>query len=179
MAFISRHKDKMPIFKQSLLIYKFECRISSTCKDHTCQRLEVKIRQYVPRGIITKGIQTSGNSQAMDSAIEKHLLAINSCRINYQDDCFSVLHRDRDNIHLNVLEAIYITIDHPSLCRQLSSHILNTFGEILETGVTWYFFVHLVPSIQLFSIHPVFNYSFRWLILRSAGRKGPRCFFFF
>ena len=53
-----------------------------------------------------------------------------------QDVCFSVLHRARDKIHLNVLKAIYIAIDHPSICRQKSSHILNIFGEILETGVS-------------------------------------------
>ena len=94
------------------------------------------IIQHVPRGIITKGRKTPGNSQAMDSAIGEHFLAINSCRTNYQDDCFSVLHKARHKIHFNVLEAIYIAIDRPSLCRQLSRHILNIFGEILETGVT-------------------------------------------
>ena len=72
----------------------------------------------------------------MDSAIGEHLLTINSCRTSYEDDCFSVLHRARDKIHLNVLEAIFIAIDHPSLCRQLSSRILNIFGEVLETDVT-------------------------------------------
>ena len=36
---------------------------------------------------------TSGHSQAMDSAIGEHLLIINSCRISYEDYCFSVLHR--------------------------------------------------------------------------------------
>ena len=129
----------MRIFKQSLLIYKFECQCSSTYVGRTCQCLEVRIRQHVPRGIIAKGRQTSGHSQAMNSAISEHSLARNSCRTNYQDDCFSVLHRARDKIHLNVLEAIFIAIDRPSLCRQLSSHILNIFGEILETGVTWFF----------------------------------------
>ena len=59
--FNSTRKDKLPIFKQSLMIYKFECRCSSTC-----QCLEVRIRQHVPRGI-TKGRQTSVHSQAMDS----------------------------------------------------------------------------------------------------------------
>ena len=131
-----RHKPKWLICKQSLLIYKFECWCSLTYIGRTCQRLEVRIRQHVLRGIISKGRQTSGHSQAMDSAIGEHLLAINSCRNNYQDDCFSVLHRTRDKIQLNILEAIYIAIDHPSLCRQLSSHILNIFGEILENGVT-------------------------------------------
>ena len=60
-----------------------------------------------------------------------------------------------DKIHLGILEAIYIAIDCPSLCRQLSSHIVNIFGEILETGVTYiFFFFHSVPSIQLISLFP-------------------------
>ena len=73
----------------------------------------------------------------MDSAIGEHLFTMNCCRTSYEDDCFSVLHRARDKIHLNVLEAIYIAINRPPpLCRQLSSHILNIFEEVLETGVT-------------------------------------------
>ena len=75
-------------------------------------------------------------SQAMDSAIGENFLAINSCRTNYQDDCFSVLHRVRDKIQLNVLEAIYIAIDSPSLYRQRSCHILDILGDTLDTGVT-------------------------------------------
>ena len=35
-ALNSTHKDKLPIFKQSMLIYKFECRCSSTCIGRTC-----------------------------------------------------------------------------------------------------------------------------------------------
>ena len=119
--------NSTPIFKQSLLIYKFEFWRSSTYIGRTCQRLEVRIRQHIRRGIISKGRKSSGHSQAMDSAIGEHLLAINSCRTTYKDHCFSVQHRTRDKIQLNVLEAIYIAIDHPSLCRQLSSHILNIF----------------------------------------------------
>ena len=102
----------------------------------TCQPLEVRIRQHVPRGILDKGRLTSRQSQSMDSAIGEHLLAINSCRTNYQDDCFSVLHRARDKVQLNILEAIYIAIDRLSLCRQRSSHILNILGDALDTGVT-------------------------------------------
>ena len=81
----------------------------------TCQRLEVRIRQLIPRVILSKGRQTSGYSQTMDSAIGEHLLTINSCRTNYEDNCFSVLHIASDKIHLKVLEAIYIAINRP-LC---------------------------------------------------------------
>ena len=45
--------------------------------------------------------------------IGEYLLAINSYRTNYQEDCFSVLYRARNKVQLNILEAIYITLDHP------------------------------------------------------------------
>ena len=79
----------------------------------TCQCLEVRIRPHIPRVFLSKGRQTSGHSQAMDSAIGEHLLTINSRRTSNEDDCFSVLHRARDKIHLKVLEAIYIAINRP------------------------------------------------------------------
>ena len=75
-AFNSTHKDKLPIFKQSMLIYRFVCRCSSAYIGRTCQRLEVRIRQHIPRVILSKGRQTSGHSQAMDSATGEHLLTI-------------------------------------------------------------------------------------------------------
>ena len=72
----------------------------------------------------------------MDSASGEHLLTINSCKTSNEDDCFSVLHKARDKSHLKFLEAIYIFMNRPSLCGQLNNHILNIFGELLETGVT-------------------------------------------
>ena len=135
LAFNSTNKDKMPISKQSNLIYKFVCRCSSTYIGMTCQRLEVRVRQNIPRSLLS-GRLTSGHSQAMDSAIGEHLLTINSCRTRYEDDCFSVLHRARYKSHLQFLEAIYISMNRASLCRQLNNHILNICGELLQTGIT-------------------------------------------
>ena len=73
---------------------------------NTSHRLEVRVRQHVPRGILNSDRSTSGHSQAMDTAIGEHLLTTNSCRTNYQDDWFSVLHRVRSEIHFNILEVI-------------------------------------------------------------------------
>ena len=137
-AFSSIHKDVLSILNQSLLIYKFNCRGSSTYIGRTSQRLEVRIRQRATRGILNWGCLISGLSQAMDSAIGEHLLAINNCRTIYEDDCFSVLHRTKDKVQLNILEAIYIALDHPSLCRQRSSHTLHILGDVLNT--VWHSF---------------------------------------
>ena len=94
----------------------------------TCQRLEVRVRQYIPRSLLS-GRLTSGHSG-------EHLLTINNCTTRYEDDCFSFLHRARNKFHLKFLEAIYISMNRPSLCRQLNNHTLNIFGELLDTGVT-------------------------------------------
>ena len=125
----------------------------------TCQRLEVRVRQHIS-SILLSGRLTSGHSQTMDSAIGKHLLTINSCRTSYEDDCFSVMHRARDKSHLKVLEAIYISMNRPSLFTQLNNRILNILWEQLETGVTWSFggFSFLTPSLQskLHNLYPRF-----------------------
>ena len=168
-AFNSIHKNILPILKQSLLIYKFNCRCISAYISRTCQRLEVWKRQHIPRGILDKGRLTSGQSQAMDSAIGEHLLAINSCQTNNQDDCFSVLHRARDKVQLNILEAIYIALDHPSLFRQRSSHILNILGFIIFSfTATQSFRIILITRFYYF---PVF-------CMNRAGWKGPNNFIF-
>ena len=144
-AFNSTKKDKLPIFKQSNLIYKFVCRCNSTYIGMTCQHLEVRVRQHIPRSLLS-GRLISGHSQAMDSAIGEHLLTINSRRTSYEDDCFSVLHRARDKFHHKFLEAIYISMNRPSLCRQLNYHTLNILGELLDTGVTLFLFFFLLSG---------------------------------
>ena len=136
VAFNSIHKDVLPIFNQSLLIYKFKCWCNSTYVGRTSQRLEARVRQDVPRGILNTDWLTSGYSQAIDSAIGEHLLSINSHRIRYQDDWFSVLHRARSKIHHIILKTNYIFLDRPSLCRQRPSHILHILGDILNSGGT-------------------------------------------
>ena len=100
----------------------------------TSQRLEVRVRQHIPRSLWSDRL-ISGHSQAMDSAIGEHLHTMNSCRTCYEDDYFSVLHRARNKSHLKILVAIYISMNFPCLCRQLNNRILNMFGELLDTGV--------------------------------------------
>ena len=87
LTFNSTNKDKLPILKQNNLIYKFTCRSNSTYIGMTCQGLEVRVRQHIPRSHLS-GRLTSGHSQAMDSAIGEHLLTINNCETRYEDDCF-------------------------------------------------------------------------------------------
>ena len=86
-------------FLSSNKVYKFKCWCNSIYIGRTTQRLEVRVRQHVPQGILNSDRLTSGHSQALDSVIGEHL-TLNSCRTNYYDDWFSVLHRARSKIHL-------------------------------------------------------------------------------
>ena len=52
-AFNSMNKKKLPIFKQSNLIYEFVCRCNSTYIGMTCQRLEVRVKQHIPRSLLS------------------------------------------------------------------------------------------------------------------------------
>ena len=70
----------------------------------------------------------------LDSAICEHLNVTNSRAANYDDECFAVLHRVRTKQHLNVLEAIYILFNQPSLRLQNLKHPLQHLRDI--SGLT-------------------------------------------
>ena len=131
-TFRSIHKDVLPIFQQSNLIYKFQCCCDATYIGRTSQRLEIRVKLHVPRGIRDR--TTSRHSQMLDFAICEHLNATNTCTANYNDECSAVLHRARAKQHLNVLEAIYILFNHPSLCKQNPRHALQFLEDV--SGVT-------------------------------------------
>ena len=97
-AFCFIHKDVLPIFQLSNLIYKFQC---------CCNRT------------------TSRDSKLLDSAICEHLNVINNCAVNYIDECFGVLLRARTKQHLIVLKALYILFYKPTLCKQNLKHSLT------------------------------------------------------
>ena len=126
-AFRSTHKDVLPIFQLSNLINKFQCCCNATYIGRTSQCLEVRVKHHVHRDI--RNCTTSWHLKLFDSAICGHLNAINSCAVNYNDECFSVLHRARMKQHLVVLEALYILLYKPTLCKQNPKHSLNLLGD--------------------------------------------------
>ena len=82
---------------------------------------------YYPRDIRNR--TTAGHSKLLDSTICEHLNALNSCVVNYNHECFDVLHRARTKQHLIVLEALYILFYRSILSKQNSKHSLNLLGE--------------------------------------------------
>ena len=83
------------------------------------------------RKLTKKAIQTDRRSPSTtegekqpsggyDSAIACHLAANKTCSRRYEVGDFSVLTRARTKNHLHVLEAVYISVLNPVLCKQKS-----------------------------------------------------------
>ena len=115
-AFRSTHKYVLSIFQKRNLIHEFNCWCNATYTGRTSQRLEVRVKQYVHRDI--RNYTTSRHWKLLDSAIFKHLDALNSCAVNYNGECFLI-----------VLEVLYILFYKPTLCKQNPKHSLNSIGD--------------------------------------------------
>ena len=128
--FPSIHKDGVPSIQQSMVVYEYVCRCDCRYVDRTSLRLEERINQRVPNFIRRKQqptkilperkckIRSTATHQQYGSAIGLHLMQNPECATQYSNDQFSILAKERSMFHLSVLEAAYIKIRKPILCRQ-------------------------------------------------------------
>ena len=94
----------------------------------TTQRLQDRINQHIPKSIRTGHQQQKFQPQRnckktsteinCDSAIGQHLLQNKTCANNFNTNQFSILAKARTQFHLSTLEATFIRILKPELCRQ-------------------------------------------------------------
>ena len=128
--FPSIHKDAVPSIQQSMVVYEYVCRCDCRYVGRTSLRLEERINQHVPNFIRRKQqptkilperkckIRSIATHQQCVSAIGLHLMQNPECATQYSNDQFSILAKARSMFHLSVLEATYIKIRKPILCRQ-------------------------------------------------------------
>ena len=104
----------------------------------TYQRLQDRITQLVPKWL---GQRTGSQriqpdragkkkqfSPECNAAIGQHLLENDQCAANYNEDQFSILDTARSRFHLTLLEASYIRVQRPNLCKQKEFvYTLNLF----------------------------------------------------
>ena len=121
-------KDVLPALQKSSVIYEYKCHCDSRYVGRTSQRLQDRIKQHVPKWL--ESTTTSQRSQPKrackktkstpecDSAIGQHLLENDQCAANYNKSHFSILDTARSIFHLKLLEATYIRLRRPNLCRQ-------------------------------------------------------------
>ena len=96
----------------------------------TSLRLGKRIDQHVPNFIRRKQqptkilperkckIRSRATHQQCVSVIGLHLIQNPECATQYSNDQFPILAKARSTFHLSVLEAAYIKISKPILCRQ-------------------------------------------------------------
>ena len=113
-ALPSSQKDDLPIQQQSKMVYKFQRQCAVDYIERTIQRLNVWVKQQIPRELLRR----PQNVPEQDLAISDHLTDHYICKTNYLDDCFSVLYKTRAKQHLDFLEALAIMLYLPTLCRQ-------------------------------------------------------------
>ena len=98
----------------------------------TQQRFGERIKQHVPRHILDLARELTEKrcgrppkkrenpAEDYPSAVACHLAANKACCLSYDDSDFRVLAHCRSKHHLNVLEAMYIHVLKPVLCKQKS-----------------------------------------------------------
>ena len=134
-AFNLCRKDILPTASQSNIVYLFKCSCSCTYVGRTVQRLEERIGQHVPRGLIgddggslavkRRGRPRKNNNltevSKTDTAITRHLKESALCLqgvARKTSNHFSILAKGRSLLQLQFLEALYIKSNQPSLCVQ-------------------------------------------------------------
>ena len=125
-----------------------------------------------------------------------HLAANKECSLSYDDYDFRVLARCRSKYHLNILEAMYIHVLKPGLCKQKSfvailsvfKHAHSTHShKLTEQSVnhvhksTPFTHIHTTLTIDdlVFTLHCVYNRRFLFVLLSlvHVWRKGEENWF--
>ena len=150
-----------------------------------------------PRGFFpgSGSVMMCNPAEGYDSAIACHLSANKACSRRYEVGDFSVLTRAMTNNHLNVLDAVYISVLNPVLCKQKSFRInltlfqrtqrthpsyklVDTCTEVTRTFHTRTLRTHtlstrpptqVLENISLFLVLSLFPLYCHW---RAKGRKS-------
>ena len=142
-------KDVLPAESISNVIYLFKCDCSHTYVGRTSQRLEERINQHGPNGLVESACPIAKSSQPIkrkrgrprkddsatcalqpakaDTAITRHLKESLTCPSGVGKKVpshFSVLAKGKSFLQLQYLEALFITFYRPSLCVQ-KEHVVT------------------------------------------------------
>ena len=117
-AFTVGGKDILPIFSQSNVVYEFACRCGRTYVGRTSQRLGDRMKQHIPDKVLRTPAPRNAKPSSADSGITKHLKQSNSCIDPSLRENFFIIAKGRNQVHLEVLEALFIRRKKPDLCCQ-------------------------------------------------------------
>ena len=134
IVFVSRQmlpasrKDVLTAIQKNSVIYEYKCHCDSRYVGRTAQRFQGRIKQHVPKWLRqhtasqrvqpNRACKRKQPTPECDSAIGQHSLENDQCAANYNDDQFSILDTARSLFQLSLLEASYIKVRRPNLCKQ-------------------------------------------------------------
>ena len=120
-AFNGRVKDVLPPLTKSLVVYQFRCCCGQTYIGKTSKMLTERIDEHVPMTMLEQPKVSGVTKKAKeDSAITRHFRESPACIPAKEErtGLFSVITQARHQVHLDVLEALFIKKLAPSLCCQ-------------------------------------------------------------
>ena len=128
------HKDPIPTYDQTMVVYRYKCCCEGSYVGRTGRRLMLRMKEHVPKCVrdFIKNPQHpySGNTTlvraAKKSAIAQHLLDNNNCGTSFDWSRFEVLRKCQYMGELKVLEAVTITSLQPNLNRQNEFDFVTT-----------------------------------------------------
>ena len=124
----SAKKDSVPATQKSCVVYEFSCRYEACYVGRTTQRLEDRIKQYLPMSTRTKNnmireqppfmCKNSISKIKSDSAIGQHLITNPECAKTYTDDNLRIIGQARSSFHLSIFESVYTQTQNPVLYKK-------------------------------------------------------------
>ena len=129
-------KDVVPTKQQSMVVYQYVCRCDCRYVGRTSQRPQDRIKQHIPKAIRNQTQPDRDlfqSNHTSTSTIGQHLLNNEKCASYYDDNQFFILTKARTLFYLSTLEATFIKMLKPELCRQ--KEFVHTLKIIICTTI--------------------------------------------
>ena len=128
-------KDLISNKHKSCVVYTFECCCSNSYIGQTSRYLETRIKEYIPKCVSDhisnqpKTVSIATSNAFIRSSMSEHLIKNLICGKSYNEMKFRIL-RSYNNIYdLIKIEAIYIHLNKPKLCKQREfDYMLSLFS---------------------------------------------------
>ena len=123
-VFNPQGKDLISYKHKSCVVYTYECCCSNSYIGQTSRHLETRIKEHVPKCVkeyIKDQPKKMGNATSnaiKRSSISEHLVKHPVCGKSYNEMRFKILRSCTNNFDLVKIEAIYIHLNKPKLCKQ-------------------------------------------------------------
>ena len=106
----SIYKEILPLHHNNFLIYLFKFSCGSCYIKRSNQRLDARIKQYVPTKICNFISEPINVKNAYGSSIAEHLIDNRNCTENFSVDLILILNKSHSSFQLKILETIYISM---------------------------------------------------------------------